>query len=84
MPVSFSGVPVYLCLLETLVALFIEIGGRRIGAGYLTYIVAEMSANHGQSFDRAVELVKTAKARGADAGTHREQDWVPLAFTTQR
>lgn len=31
------------------------------------YIVAELSANHRQEFDRAVELVKAAKAAGADA-----------------
>jgi N-acetylneuraminate synthase len=31
------------------------------------YIIAEISANHNQSFDRAVALVETAKAAGADA-----------------
>lgn len=46
---------------------FIEISGRRIGPGYPVYIVAEMSANHDGRFDRAVELVKTVKACGADA-----------------
>jgi pseudaminic acid synthase len=46
---------------------YIEINGRRIGAGHPTYIVAEMSANHGQRFQHAVELVKAAKACGADA-----------------
>ena len=46
---------------------FIEINGRRIGPGYPTYIVAEMSANHSQSYERAVEIVKTAKDAGADA-----------------
>ena len=46
---------------------FIEISGRRIGPGYPVYIVAEMSANQDGRFDRAVELVKTAKACGADA-----------------
>jgi sialic acid synthase SpsE len=46
---------------------FIEISGRRIGPGYPAYIVAEMSANHDGRFDQAVELVKTAKACGADA-----------------
>jgi pseudaminic acid synthase len=46
---------------------FLQINGRRIGQGYPAYIVAEMSANHDGRFDRAVELVKTAKACGADA-----------------
>jgi pseudaminic acid synthase len=43
------------------------IRGRRIEAGQPTYVIAELSANHNQSFDRAVELVKAAKQCGADA-----------------
>ena len=46
---------------------FIEINGRRIGKGYPTYVVAEMSANHNQSFDQAVEIVHAAGRAGADA-----------------
>jgi N-acetylneuraminate synthase len=46
---------------------FIEINDRRIGPGYPTYIVAEMSANHNQRFEKAVEIVKAAKEAGADA-----------------
>src|SRR5215471_7842533 len=46
---------------------FIRINGRRIGRGYPTYIVAEMSANHGQNFDQAVSIIEAAKASGADA-----------------
>ncbi len=45
----------------------IEIRGRRIGAGQPTYIVAEMSGNHGQDFDQAVKILKAAKEAGADA-----------------
>lgn len=45
----------------------ITIGHRRIGAGHPCYIVAEMSANHLGSFDRAVETIKAAKQAGADA-----------------
>jgi pseudaminic acid synthase len=46
---------------------FIEINGRRIGPGCSTYIVAEMSANHNQSYEQAANLVRAAKAAGADA-----------------
>lgn len=46
---------------------YIEINGRRIGAGEPVYVIAELSANHGQDYDQALELVHTAKACGADA-----------------
>lgn len=45
----------------------IKIGHRIIGDGYPVYVIAEVSANHGQSFDKAVEIIKAAKAAGADA-----------------
>lgn len=45
----------------------IEIGKRRSGIGYPTYIVAEMSANHNQDFDQAVKILRAAKEAGADA-----------------
>ncbi len=45
----------------------IQINGRRVGSGYSTYVVAELSANHNQNFDQAVELIKVAKEAGADA-----------------
>jgi len=43
------------------------INNRVVGVGKPTYIVAEMSGNHNQSFDRAVEILKAAKTAGADA-----------------
>jgi N-acetylneuraminate synthase len=46
---------------------FIEISGRRVGPGYPVYTIAEMSANHNQDFDRAVEIIKAAKESGASA-----------------
>ncbi len=44
-----------------------EINGRKIGEGHPTYIVAEMSSNHNQDFEVAVEIVRKAKEAGADA-----------------
>ena len=44
----------------------IEINGRFIGEGHPPYIIAEMSANHGQDFDRALEILKAMKEAGAD------------------
>ena len=46
---------------------FIEINGRRIGPGYSTYVVAELSANHNQEIDEAIALIYAAKESGADA-----------------
>lgn len=45
----------------------IEINGRRIGPGQPTYIVAELSANHGGDYDRAARIIEAAKSAGADA-----------------
>jgi len=45
----------------------IKIGNRELGNGKATWIVAELSANHNQDFNQAVELIKAAKEVGADA-----------------
>ena len=45
----------------------ITIAEREIGAGHPVYIIAEMSANHGQDFDEAVRIVRAMKDAGADA-----------------
>lgn len=44
----------------------IKIGNYTIGNGHKPFIIAEMSGNHNQSLDRALELVDAA----ADAGAH--------------
>jgi pseudaminic acid synthase len=44
-----------------------EIAGRTIGPGRPVFIVAEMSANHGQEFDNAARIVEAAHEVGADA-----------------
>lgn len=44
-----------------------KIGNRFIGPGHPTYVMAELSANHGQDFPRTVRLIEAMKAAGADA-----------------
>jgi pseudaminic acid synthase len=44
-----------------------EIADRRVGPGNKVYIIAEMSANHGQSLEKALQVVQAAKDAGADA-----------------
>ena len=43
------------------------ISDRKIGDEAPAYIIAEMSANHLQDFDRAKRIIKAAKEAGADA-----------------
>jgi N-acetylneuraminate synthase len=45
----------------------IQIGAHRIGPGFPVYCIAELSANHHQNFDQAVEIIRAAKDAGADA-----------------
>jgi len=44
-----------------------KVGNKVIGEGYPIFIVAEMSANHLQDFDKAVKIIREAAKAGADA-----------------
>jgi len=44
-----------------------KIDGRDIGEGYDPYIIAEMSANHGNDINKAIDIIREAKTCGADA-----------------
>ncbi|MEZ6092839.1 MAG: N-acetylneuraminate synthase family protein [Pirellulaceae bacterium] len=44
-----------------------QIGSRNIGDGCPVYVIAEISANHNQAYERAEELIHAAKEAGADA-----------------
>ncbi|OIO54410.1 pseudaminic acid synthase [Candidatus Peregrinibacteria bacterium CG1_02_54_53] len=45
----------------------VVINGRTVGTGHPVYIIAELSANHGGNFDRAIETIRAMKESGADA-----------------
>ena len=44
----------------------VKIGNRYIGDGCPVYMIAEMSANHAGSIERAREIIHAAKESGAD------------------
>lgn len=46
---------------------YIEIAGREIGAFLPPFIIAEMSGNHNQSLERALQIVEAAAKAGAHA-----------------
>ena len=45
----------------------ILIENRKVGKYFPPFIIAEMSANHNQSFDRAISIIEAAAKAGADA-----------------
>ena len=44
-----------------------RIDQKEIGPGQPVYVIAEMSANHNQDFEKAVRIIEAAKDAGADA-----------------
>ena len=45
----------------------IEIKNKRVGNSYPPFIIAELSANHGGSIERAKQSILAAKSSGASA-----------------
>lgn len=59
----------------------IQIGNRKLGADKPCYVIAEMSANHNQGFEKAIRIVHAAKDCGADAV--KLQTYTPDTITIQ-
>ena len=57
----------------------VKIGRKKIGDGYPVFIVAEISANHGHSLDRAVTMIRKAAGCGVDAV--KFQTYTPESLT---
>ncbi|QSF43794.1 pseudaminic acid synthase [Paenibacillus tianjinensis] len=57
----------------------IIIGNKLIGNGHPPFIIAEMSGNHNQSLDRALDIVKAAAKAGAHA--FKIQTYTPETMT---
>jgi N,N'-diacetyllegionaminate synthase len=60
----------------------VKIGSREIGPGHPVFIVAEIGLSHQGSVDTALEMVRAAKACGADAV--KVQSFAAACFTTAR
>lgn len=58
---------------------YLEVNGRNIGPGQPVYIIAELSGNHHQNKDKVMELIRAAKAAGADA--IKSQTYTPDTIT---
>ena len=56
----------------------IDVAGRRIGAGYSTYVIAEIGNNHQGSLEMAKRLIDEAVATGADCAKFQMRDLASL------
>ena len=59
----------------------ISIGNHWVGAGHPTFIIAEISANHRQSYSEAESLIRAAKDAGANAV--KVQTYTPDTLTIE-
>lgn len=57
----------------------IEIRERKVGEEYPVFVIAEISANHLQDYERAIKIIKRAKESGADAV--KLQTYTPESIT---
>ncbi len=57
----------------------VHIGERVLGVGHPVYVIAEISANHHQHYDKALALIEAAAAAGADAV--KLQTYTPESMT---
>ncbi len=55
------------------------INGRAVGPGHPPFVIAELSANHNGSLERALQTIDAAKACGADA--IKLQTYTPVTMT---
>jgi len=51
-----------------------KIANLSIGPSHPPFVIAEMSGNHNQSLERALEIVEAAAKTGAQAHTQRQAD----------
>jgi N-acetylneuraminate synthase len=58
---------------------FLSIAGREVGRGRPPFVIAEMSGNHNQSLERALEIVEAAAKTGAHA--LKIQTYTPATMT---
>ena len=57
----------------------VHIGERLVGRGHPVYVIAELSGNHHQDYDKALALIEAAAAAGADAV--KLQTYTPESMT---